>query len=970
MEMCNNQSKFLIIILKIIVSFSLVNQSYAGYFKLHNLMSSAQKNIPNNFILSDKTLTLEYSEKGTGRVVNTQFANTGGMAGCGISSTLMQYMYQNASPNLGNNYIALNVYSQIMGFNPLAPFWDNPEGQVKGYLTQSTAPNNIAYPYTPYHRVIPGLYPAYLGLYNNGLNCGRWVQANFDTQFCNDRTTSTGISKFCPAVPLNYSGQVLQAYVFDSCEDNNGWCRDDEAHIDVDSAVINANYYLEWSFIKNPYYSNTNAPASLKDIWLAWFGEASPYWSYIAILNAENGVSNVQYNIGGIGSPTWINSHVLAGDNNVTWSSTSNNGQLWQIEPINSLIDSGPSSNPLYQIRLFDYLGYPANHGAIYQFNLFFADNTLGKVVDGYYFFYQGGSTVKSGSQAQNMTILPAPKGNGTLVINFNKLLPPEVSLDATQANYLRPVLISTDGYSWEPTTCTNTKCTYRNLPTSSSFFVFAHAINDVSNDLTLRKVNDVSIHSASISFPAGLKLISYTLVANDINLSTLYSARVQIPLQFTSTTSRSINANLQALFVPDNSKNASGNISAQTQGCFLNNYLNASPNPNLFNNTTTCTIFYTVNKQKNFSSASPSAFFNVVLPKAVGVSPVSYALTSAYNQPVKVTGYNPTQSTLPIAQTIPTASYTTSSSDARSLYLILDPQSDPECLKALASVNVNIGTTTPLTLTAAGVPLEIQIASSISLLSTSVKLSNNAISCEAMPAIVPNSSVPLQPGIDVVEVIKLTKVPVSAPPKAQGITAIVAGDAECLGGKDTLLFLANNNVVTSVLYTLSATPVELSVGAPLNTYTISDKPFDVVGGQCQLASSPSVVLVADTYVPVNLNYKFTSSPGTSCTVSVQEPASWPTGCNIQMTLNSNFPLSNITLSWPLIQGNWSNVQVWMGTLNIPATGNISWTLPSWINGQGSIVGMTVNNDTNPGICSAFNDQNNKIKVSCSGVIG
>lgn len=77
--------------------FLLISSSVysAGYFQLHNLMSQAQKNVPNNRIFNDSTLNLENQEKGSGHIVNTQFSNNGGIAGCGISSTLVQYMYHN-----------------------------------------------------------------------------------------------------------------------------------------------------------------------------------------------------------------------------------------------------------------------------------------------------------------------------------------------------------------------------------------------------------------------------------------------------------------------------------------------------------------------------------------------------------------------------------------------------------------------------------------------------------------------------------------------------------------------------------------------------------------------------------------------------------------------------------------------------------------------------------------------------------
>ncbi len=955
----------------------------AGYFQLHNLMSSAQKNIPSNLFLNDATLNLEYLEKGTGRIVNTQFANNGGMAGCGVTSTLMNYMYQNAgNNNLASNYIALNVYSQIMGFDPQAPFWGDPEGQVKGYLTQGA---NIAYPYTPYHRVIPSLYPAYLGLYNNGLNCGRWVEADFDQQSCNDMTTATGISKFCPSVGnLTYTAQKMQAYVFDSCEDNNGWCRDDAAHIDVDSGVINANNYLQWTFIKNPYYSNPAAPASLKDVWLAWFGQASQYWSYVAILNAENGISNVQYNIGDPTNPTWISSHVLAGDNNVTWSSTSNNGQLWQIEPVNALTDTAPSSNPLYQMRMFDYLGYPMKQGTIYQFNLNFSDGTLGNnAVQGYSLFYQGGAVVKSGVPA-NVSLLPVPSGNGTVTVNFNQLLPSAVSLDSTQTNYLRPVLISTDGYAWDATQCANNQCVFSNLPTTSTFYLFAHSINDVSNDLTLRKVNDVTVHSANINFTNNTNSTNYSLANSDINLSTLYSARVQIPLQFAASSNASVNGNLQALFVPDNTKNNLNNVTAQTQGCFLNTYLNTlsvkskkstlhakKKLQTLYGNNSTCTVYYTVNNQTSFSNTTvPSAYFNVILPTNVGVPPVNYSLPTPYSNPVAVTGYNPSNTSLPTPQIMPVANYNVGAGTSRSIYLLIDPQSDTACLQNLTNVGVSLGNSTA-TLTSAGVPTEIQISQATNTLSAQVNLNSNAnLSCQAMPAIVPSSN-PLQPGIDVVEVLKLVTVPVPLPPKpaTQGIAATSSGDAVCLGGSDTLLFSSNGSIGTSVAYTPSATPTNVGVNATLGTYTITDKPFNVTGGSCQLSNSPVVTLQSNTYVPVNLQYQFSSNPASSCVAVPQIMGTWQNGCNVQMSLTSAVPLTNVQLSWLAGQWNWANAQVWsgQGSLTIPTNSNASviWTLPTWVTGQGSTVGMTINNDTTPSICSAF--ASNAIPVSCSG---
>lgn len=959
--------------------FALSTQSFAtGYFQLHNLMSQAQKNIPNNLVLNDSRLNLENQMQGTGHVVNTQFANNGGMAGCGVSSTLVQYIYQKANVDLSKNYIALNVFSQVMGYDPKAPYWGDPEGSIKGYLTQGA---NIAYPYTPYHRILPSIYPAYLGMYNNGLNCGRWIKASFDTQFCLDRTTTSGKSKSCPVVGgLTYQGQQMQGYVFDSCEDNNGWCRDDAAHIDVNGGAftIPNNYYVQWQFITNPYYSDANAPAWLKDVWFAWFSNASQYWSYVAILNAQNGISNVEYNIGNPNNPTWIGSHVLGGNNDLTWSSTSNNGQLWQVEPVNALTDSAPSSNPTYQMRMFDYLGYPSNNGAIYQFQLLFSDGTLGQAVSGYYFFYQGGLPVKSGSQAQNMTIFRAPKGPGSVTVAFGNLLPDVVSLDPTQSNYLRPVLITDSGYAYDATKCTANQCTFANVPTSSTFTVFAHAIQDVSNDLTLRKTNDVAINSAKITFPSGATSVSYNLTAADINLSTLYSARVQIPLAFATSSLTPINANLQALFVPDATANAAKNISAQVQGCFLNTYVQSVADLKLkkgsFNgNNSICTVYYTVNNQTSFATTAipPAATFTVLVSSQVGVPPVNYGLTMPYSATVNVTGYNPIGSPNPETFTVPMVNYQTSTSASRSFYLILDPNSDAVCLQNLdptAGVSVNVGSAS-YRLTQAGVPLETQLSQAGATVSAIATMKSGAkVKCQAMSALVN----PLNLGVDTVDVIKLELVPVSAPPKplTQGVLATATGDINCLGGADTLTFTSGGSVAAAVGYTVAATATKVGVNASAGTYTITDKAFQVVGGTCQLSSSPSVTLSANTFTPVTLNYSFTATPGATCSATAQVLGSWPNGCTVQVSLSSAAPLSNVTLAWPVGNYNWSNVVIFggEGSLNIPSgtVGNVTWPLPGWVNGQGSSVGFNVNNDGSPSICAAL--ANSSIKMGCSGI--
>lgn len=945
----------------------------AGYFKLHNIMSTAQKVIPANRFYNDANTNLQSRERNTGHVVNTTFANDGGMAGCGISSTLMEYIYQNSgTTNFGKNYIALNVYSQVMGFDPGAPL----AGGAKGYLN-GTNGTDVAYPNIRYHRNIPSLYPAYLGSYNNGLNCGRWVEANFDKEICYDRNTPEGISKFCPTVAnLTYTNQKMIAYEFDSCEDNNGWCRDDAAHIDVsfNALIPPNNYYLQWKFIKNPYYTDPKAASWYKDFWLAWFATPSRYWSYVTILNAENGVSNMQFNVGSINNPLWINSHVLSGDNDVTWQSGSNNGQLWQIEPVNSITDLVPPENPLYQMRMFDVLGYPASHGTIYQFKLLFDDGTFGNGVAGYYFFYQGGARVKPGEQAQNMTLLSPPTGNGSIVVAFNTLLPSNVSLDSTQSNYLRPVLMSDEGYTWDPDRCENNQCFYSKLSTAINYHVFAHAIEDVSNDWTLRKVNDVTIHSANFAFPAGTTASKYDLQATDINLSTLYAGRVEVPLKFATTSQLPINGNLQALFIPNGSKNNLNHITAQTQGCFLNTYITNLTGET--SNTTTCTLYYTVNRQANFSSTAkpPSAYFNVVMPTRVGYAPVNFALAQAYSYSVEVAGYNPQAATAPPSVSIPVAKYAQGTGDSRSLYLLLDPESDVDCLKNLdpvKGVTVTIGAKS-ITLNKADVPVETQITQGGGTLSAVVNLAAGAknLSCQAMSAIVTTSADTLRPGVDTVDVIKLAAIP-RTQAVLQGVAIVATGDSACMGIADTLIFSNNGNVSASVPYTVSVKSTNVGVNVPPANYTVADKPINVSGGSCQIINPPTVTIQNGIFVPLILQYQYVKTPAATCTAKVDVPSKWPPGgCNVVINLSSRAPLKDVRLSWIRGLYDWTRAEVWggEGNLDIPAnpTSDVSWALPSWINGQGQTVGMTINLDGTPSICDAFS--NGSIHVNCGGI--
>ena len=83
--------------------------------------------------------------------------------------------------------------------------------------------------YTMYTRPLTGADAAKTGMWDNGHNCGRWVQVTI-SDYCNGINDGAVNSAFCrngAYVADKYNGAVLNMIVADSCGDPNGWCRDD-----------------------------------------------------------------------------------------------------------------------------------------------------------------------------------------------------------------------------------------------------------------------------------------------------------------------------------------------------------------------------------------------------------------------------------------------------------------------------------------------------------------------------------------------------------------------------------------------------------------------------------------------------------------------------------------------------------------------------------------------------------------------
>jgi hypothetical protein len=209
--------------------------------------------------------------------------------------------------------------------------------------------------YTFYPRPIPASQASKIGMWDNGLNCGRWVQVTIG-DFC------TGVNDGAPNQPFcrngswvadAYNGATLNMLVADSCGDANAWCRDDPNHLDLAKASLNRfvkngapvgdllpNHYnnrrISWSFIPAPSYSG--------DIQIGFLQGAQQWWPAIAVSHLPNGVHGVEYLANGV----------------------------WQAAQMNS--DMGQSyilgAGTQFQIRVRDVTGALLNNGRVYTFSL------------------------------------------------------------------------------------------------------------------------------------------------------------------------------------------------------------------------------------------------------------------------------------------------------------------------------------------------------------------------------------------------------------------------------------------------------------------------------------------------------------------------------------------------------------------------------------------------------------------------
>lgn len=213
--------------------------------------------------------------------------------------------------------------------------------------------------YTFYPRPLPASQADKIGMWNNGRNCGRWIQVTV-SDYC------TGINDGAPNQPFcrngswvadAYNGATLTMLVADSCGDANAWCRDDPYHIDLAKASLNRfvlggtpvgdmypNHYnnrrMTWQFIPAPNYTG--------DIQIGFLQGAQVWWPAIAISRLPNGIHGVEF------------------FQNGSWQQAQMNSDMGQ----SYIIGGTTAAANQFQIRVRDASDALLNGGRVYSFTL------------------------------------------------------------------------------------------------------------------------------------------------------------------------------------------------------------------------------------------------------------------------------------------------------------------------------------------------------------------------------------------------------------------------------------------------------------------------------------------------------------------------------------------------------------------------------------------------------------------------
>jgi hypothetical protein len=234
-----------------------------------------------------------------------------------------------------------------------------PQGQLDSQnfvaLNVYDTPNDYSF----YPRPLTGADVSKMGMWNNGLNCGRWLQVSI-ADYCSGVNDGAPGQAFCrngSYTADQYNGATLTMLVADSCGDSNAWCRDDPYHLDLAKGSLNQfvkngapvgnmypdhwnNRHITWKFIPAPDYTG--------DIKIGFLQGAQAYWPAIAVSHLADGIHGVEYLNGG------------------TWKTAKMNSDMGE----SYIIDGTTSGSSQFQIRVRDVNDQLINGGRVYSFAL------------------------------------------------------------------------------------------------------------------------------------------------------------------------------------------------------------------------------------------------------------------------------------------------------------------------------------------------------------------------------------------------------------------------------------------------------------------------------------------------------------------------------------------------------------------------------------------------------------------------
>jgi cellulose binding protein with CBM2 domain len=216
--------------------------------------------------------------------------------------------------------------------------------------------------YTNLPRPIPAADASEIGMFDNGLNCGRWVRVTIGN-YCTGTNDGAPSQPFCRNgswVSDQYNGATLDFIVADSCDDGNSWCKDDPYHVDLAQASLNQ-FVLNGQPVGNMYPDHWNnrqvswqfidAPSYTGDIKIGAIQGAQPFWPAIAVSHLPDGIHGVQY----LANGSWVSAQM-----------DSDQGDDYIIGPTTGAGTSGSQ----YQIRVVDASDNLVNNGEVYSFTL------------------------------------------------------------------------------------------------------------------------------------------------------------------------------------------------------------------------------------------------------------------------------------------------------------------------------------------------------------------------------------------------------------------------------------------------------------------------------------------------------------------------------------------------------------------------------------------------------------------------